>query len=116
MVSIKGLKKRADFLAVAATQQKSVTPGLILQARLREVTGVVRVGFTVTKKVGNAVVRNRIKRRLRALAVELLPTKGKAGHDYVLIGRRLALHRDYRDLKKDLAFALKRIKTKESSP
>ena len=114
-MSIRGLKKRSDFLAVAATQQKWITPGLILQARSREVAGVARVGFTVTKKVGNAVVRNRIKRRLRALSVELLPTKGKAGHDYVLIGRRLALHRDYCDLKKDLAFALKRIKTKESA-
>ncbi len=116
MLMLRSLKKRSDFLAVAATQQKWVTPGLILQARSREVTGVSRVGFTVTKKVGNAVVRNRVKRRLRALATGLLPARGKAGHDYVLIGRRLALHRDYRDLKKDLDFALKRIKTKESSP
>ncbi|WP_343560781.1 ribonuclease P protein component [Kiloniella sp. b19] len=131
MLHIRTLKKRSEFLRIAATQQKWVTPGLILQARRRQTEGslssegglfgssedtLLGVGFTVTKKVGNAVERNRVKRRLRALASELLPERGKEGHDYVLIGRRLTLYRDYSDLKKDLAFALKRIRTDGSVP
>ncbi|MEM9344032.1 MAG: ribonuclease P protein component [Pseudomonadota bacterium] len=82
------LKKRADFLA-AAKGRREVTPGFILQIRPRsDGDPLVRVGFTCSKKVGNAVARNRAKRRLREIARLDLPIHGTAGHDYVLIGRR----------------------------
>ncbi len=68
-----------------------------------------RVGFTVTKKVGTAVVRNRIKRRLRALAADILAEQGRRGHDYVLIGRRPAEQCPYDRLRRDLVSALARL-------
>lgn len=68
----------------------------------------MRVGFTVTKKIGNAVVRNRMKRRFRALARELLPTSGIAGADHVLIGRSGGIERDYSNLHAELAKALQK--------
>ena len=69
-----------------------------------------RVGFTVTKKIGNAVVRNRIKRRFRALAREVLPTDGYAGSDHVMIGRLAAMTREYSVLRHDLERALQRAR------
>ena len=68
----------------------------------------MRVGFTVTKKIGNAVVRNRCKRRLRALAREVLPSAGVAGADHVLIGRDETATRDFEAMRADLAAALAR--------
>ena len=69
----------------------------------------IRVGFTVTKKIGNAVVRNRMKRRFRALARETLPKLGIAGADHVLIGRAGGIERDYSSLAADLKRALKKV-------
>ena len=66
----------------------------------------MRVGFTVTKKIGGAVVRNRMKRRFRALAREVVPTKGFAGSDHVMIGRARGIERDFRLLRNELANAL----------
>ena len=82
-------------------------PGFVLQVRDR-VDGdpSLRVGFTVTKKIGNAVVRNRMKRRLRALARELLPARGIAGSDHVLIGRSGGIERDFATLRDELTSAL----------
>ena len=68
-----------------------------------------RVGFTVTKKVGNAVVRNRVRRRLRAAAGEILPGRAARGADYVLIGRAATVTRAYADLLGDLEAALRRV-------
>ncbi len=83
-----GLQHRRDFLA-AAKARKAVTDGFILQYRARrDDSDDIRVGFTASKKVGNAVIRNRAKRRMRALANGLLPTCGEAGCDYVLIARK----------------------------
>ena len=68
-----------------------------------------RIGYTVSKKVGNAVVRNRMKRRLRALAAELLPERGVVGADHVLIGRQSGIERDYALLRQDLTKALGKV-------
>ncbi len=72
----------------------------------------MRVGFTVTKKIGGAVVRNRMKRRLRALAREVVPVKGFAGSDYVMIGRGKGVERDYALLRSELEGALERLRKK----
>jgi ribonuclease P protein component len=83
------LKRRADFVA-ASRARRQTRPGLLLQGRRRaagEDGAGVRVGFTCSKKVGNAVARNRAKRRLRAAARAVLPVHGRAGWDYVLVGR-----------------------------
>ena len=69
----------------------------------------MRVGFTASRKVGKAVVRNRVKRRLRAVAREVLARHGRSGYDYVLIGRRNTVSRPYRDLVTDLESALSRL-------
>jgi ribonuclease P protein component len=82
-------------------------PGFILLVRDRKDRDpAMRVGFTVTKRIGGAVVRNRMKRRFRALARELLPEKGIAGADHVLIGRSKGIERDFALLRTELANAL----------
>lgn len=110
------LKRRPEFLRVARTQQKWAAPGLILQVRAHPADGdparedgLLRVGFTVSRKVGNAVARNRAKRRLRALAAELLPVHAQTGHDLVLIGRRATITRPWAKLKGDLLKALDKM-------
>ncbi|MCH8926344.1 MAG: ribonuclease P protein component [Proteobacteria bacterium] len=123
------LRTRPDFLKVAAEGAKWVTPGLILQARRRPPPAAagtgkaaarkpieedeVRVGFTVSRKVGNATRRNRARRRLRAVATEVLPELGRPGCDYVLIGRARTLDRPYAELVEDLRQALGRVGGKQ---
>lgn len=80
------MKKRADFLR-AARAKRIVMPGFILQARARNDDGPIRVGFTCSKKVGNAIARNRAKRRLREVARHVLKQRGMSATDYVFIGR-----------------------------
>ncbi len=103
------LKRRADFLRIAASGLRRVTPGFILQAATAPET-VQRLGFTVTKKVGNAVVRNRAKRRLRAVADAVFKSAAPRGLDYVLIGRSETLTRDFTTMVDDLRQALDRLK------
>ena len=105
------LKRRQDFVA-AAKASYAAMPGMVVQARNRKDEGRPRVGFTVTKKQGNAVTRNRIKRRLREIARLHLEEHAKAGFDYVLIGRAQGASRDFSDLEKDLNSALKRLHRK----
>ncbi|MBL4863655.1 MAG: ribonuclease P protein component [Rhodobiaceae bacterium] len=112
------LKARRDFLSTARGT-KWAAPGLVLQARRRskipaESEAPPRIGFTVTKKVGKAHVRNRVKRRLRAAATEILPLGAKPGYDYVLIGRAGTITRAYCDLKTDLLTALSRVHSKKN--
>lgn len=85
-------------------------PGFVLLVRPREDDDVtMRIGVTVTKKIGNAVVRNRMKRRLRALARETLPEFGICGADHVLIGRAGGIERDFASLAAELKRALKKV-------
>lgn len=138
MPTVGRLKTRPQFLKVAAARRKWVTPGLVLQAArrqhgddraapvVREESGKgpeqaaaseaaaeedaeVRVGFTVTRKVGNAVARNRVKRRLRAAAAEVFPRIGRSGTDYVVIGRAATLTRPYDALCADLEQAIVKL-------
>lgn len=107
------LKIRADFLRVAADRRKAVMPGLILQAAPRPPdsrgTAALRVGFTASRKVGNSVIRNRAKRRLRAAAAQVLAGQGSPGMDYVLIARAATAGRPYAALVSDLVSALRRV-------
>jgi len=86
-------------------------PGFILLVRDRQdADPAMRVGFTVTKKIGGAVVRNRMKRRFRALAREIVPAKGFAGADHVMIGRAKGIEREFGLLRADLMQALDRLR------
>ena len=122
------LKRRAEFLQVAAANRKWVAPGLILQVRSQPSTESenqdapraaalepVRVGFTASRKVGNAVARNRARRRLRAVAREVLD-HAEPGNDFVLIARPATVQRDYQALVSDLVAGLKRLKLYRSEP
>jgi ribonuclease P protein component len=113
VAALERLKRRPEFLRVAASRRKFVAPGLILQARRRDGSGGdgtgPRVGFTVSRKVGNAVARNRARRRLRAAADQVMPRHAAAGEDYVLIGRAGTLTRPFVDLVADLEAGLKRL-------
>jgi len=119
------LKKRSEFLAVAAANRRWTTPGLVLQARPHpndisesdETLSVVqvrrqgelRVGFTATKKIGNAVARNRARRRLRAAVSDVLKDAGTTPADLVVVARQGTIKRPFADLKNDLTIALKRL-------
>lgn len=110
-VRLIGLKTRGDFLRVAATRVRAARPGLILQAAPRpdDAGAPPRVGFTASKRVGNAVARNRAKRRLRAAAASVLPLHGRPGTDYVLIARAETGARVYTELLADLEGALRQL-------
>lgn len=103
------LRNRPDFLA-AARGKKSVKPTMIVQALYRQDGSGMRVGYTCSKKVGGAVLRNRAKRRLRAAAREVFPALGRAGWDYVLIGRAgRTAGQPFASLVSDLSQALRDI-------
>ncbi len=103
------LKRRAEFLAVAGKGRKAPSPGLVLQVLRRDDAAPARLGFTVTKKVGNAVRRNRTKRRLRAAAHDVLAEQAVAGVDLVLIGRDGTAGRPFEALKDDFRRLLDRL-------
>jgi ribonuclease P protein component len=102
------LRQRADFLAVA-NGARANGPAFVVQGRRRDDDGPVRIGFTVTKKNGNAPQRNRIRRRLRELVKRLDVISMRPHHDYVLVGRQAALTRDFAAMLDDLGSALRRL-------
>ena len=102
------LTRRAEFLAAAAKGRRAAVHGLVLQALPREDQGPMRLGFTVTKKVGNAVVRNRTRRRLKEAARLALAEAPATGFDLVLIGRDTTRARPFAELQDDLRRALKK--------
>lgn len=101
------LRQRADFLAVA-NGARVTSSAFVLQSRARPDDGPIRIGFTVTKKNGTATERNRIRRRLRELVKRVDPVSMHAHHDYVLVGRRDALSRDFATMLDDLRAAFAR--------
>ncbi|MEH6789797.1 ribonuclease P protein component [Parasphingorhabdus sp.] len=114
---IEVIRKRADFLA-ANRGKRFVTPGFVLLAHRRRDSHplpaqTVRYGITVTKKIGNAVARNRMKRRFRALLAEVLPEHGFPGADHIMIGRKADTEADFAtmraDLEKGLRYLAKRL-------
>lgn len=113
------LKRRADFLALNAGARVA-KPGFVLLGRARPDPGtdptLARFGLTVSRKNGNAVARNRIRRRLRSIARAILSSKGVAGWDYVLIGRETALRRNFLALQADLESALEMLHKAPQGP
>ena len=88
-------------------------PGFVLQAAAvpaDQPSTLVRVGFTVSKKVGNAVIRNRVRRRLREIACQVIPGQARPDLDYVLVGRQGGIERDFAVMRQELVEALKRLK------
>ena len=121
MGALPRLKRRREFLLVAAQGRKWVAPGLILQANPQGPAATspgstdrpvqaLRIGFTVSRKVGNAVVRNRVRRRLRAAAELVMPVLARPDCDYVVIGRRQSLTRPFPALVQDLEQALRKVR------
>jgi ribonuclease P protein component len=102
------LRQRADFLAVA-NGTRANSAAFVVQRRPRDDDGPVRIGFTVTRKNGTATERNRIRRRLRELVKRLDVISMRPHHDYVLVGRRPALTRDFETMLDDLRSALHRL-------
>jgi ribonuclease P protein component len=102
------MRQRAEFLAVAAGA-KIPTSTFVLQARRRDDHGPARVGFTVSKKIGTAVERNRVRRRLKEAVRRSASRHMHSGHDYVIVGRRAALTADFARLMGDLELSLVRL-------
>ena len=117
--SVGRLKRRADFLRVAALRRKWAAPGLILQAAPQPdsetAEAEIRVGFTASRKVGNAVKRNRARRRLKALVREMIATGADPGLDLVLIARPATVDRPFDELRRDLRQSLQRTKAARKS-
>lgn len=110
------IRKRADFLA-ANKGLRVARPGFVLLARPNGIDGApIRFGITVTKRIGNAVVRNRMKRRFRELLRAALPAHGLVGHDHILIGREGGIERDFAKLSEELAMALTRARDGKGDP
>lgn len=115
------LRRRSEFLAVAATGRRWITPSFVLQVGRRgegqpEPSDGIGIGFTATKRLGNAVTRNRAKRRLREATRLLLPDAADPAHDYVLVARSGVLTCAFQTLLDDLTKAFSRVLTAKPRP
>jgi len=109
-LAVKTLKRRHDFLRVAGERQSSATRGLVLQkCPIRNEIDGLRIGFTASRKIGNAVNRNRARRRLRAAVEKVMPLHAAPEFDYVVIARAGTNERPFDALTRDLETALKRL-------
>lgn len=110
---IEPLKVRPDFLRVAATRRRWAAPGLVLQLAETPEEALkartIRIGYTASRKVGNAVARNRARRRLREAVRRVMPAHAQPGRDFVVIARANTLHRPFGDLVTDLETALRKV-------
>lgn len=113
VVPVERLRQRADFLA-AAGGASAPSAAFVLQALRRGDDGPVRIGFTVSKKVGTAVERNRVRRRLRDIVRRSAAEAMHAGYDYVLIGRRAALNLPFDRMMREFDGALRRVHSRRS--
>ena len=117
------LKKRPQFLKISVSGKKWITPAFILQMRVRQnlgndhnTTENIRIGYLISKKVGCAVTRNRVKRRLKAAVEKVFSSCARPGRDYVLIGRRNAYDRPFKSLLSDMEWALKNLDAQLDTP
>ena len=109
-IFLKTIKKRVDFLKVSKSGKKKFTKGFILQKYKRSMDSekdTIRIGFTITKKIGGAVIRNKIKRRFRAIIKEIFTKYLKKNYDYVIIANKKSLIMDYKELKSDVIKTVK---------
>ena len=111
-VLLKTIKKRIDFIKVSKKGKKFFTKGFTLQKYKRnlyseEKDDAVRIGFTITKRIGGAVIRNKIKRRFKAIIKEILNNYLKKNYDYVIIANKKSLIMDYKELKSDVIKTVK---------
>ncbi len=109
MTKLERVRKRPEYLAIAATGRKWVTPAFILLASPGESDDKPRAGFTVSKKVGKAVERNRARRRIKEAARLVLPEQGTSGWAYVFIGRQAAISYDFDKMQADMRWALAKL-------
>jgi ribonuclease P protein component len=109
------LTRRTDFRAASSGMRVS-SGGFVLQSRTRDDERGIRVGFTVSRQVGNAVERNRVRRRLREIVRLSAGSEMLNSHDYVLIGRRAALALPFHELQRELDAALRRVRAKDQGP
>jgi ribonuclease P protein component len=117
------LKRRREFVAVAATRQRWVTPAFVLQAGPRPAPGVtagaaaeIGVGFTASRRIGKAVARNRARRRLVEVARAVLPGPARPGYNYVIVARPAVLTCPFDRLLSDLATAFARVTRAQTAP
>lgn len=114
-MSVIAIKKRSDFQTIRNQGTHAIAKGLVLQTLSRggidTAPSKPRIGLVVSKKMGNAVIRNRIRRRLRALSGDVISRYGNPAYDYVLIARSSTLTRPFHDLEKDLKFTLHNTST-----
>lgn len=111
MVHLVALRKRSDFLRIASQGRSVATKGIVIQKNPTpyENNQGIRIGYTASRKTGNACLRNRSKRRLRALANHYLHHLGQFGHDYVLIARHTTPTRNWKQLCKDMQWGLHQL-------
>lgn len=111
-ILLKTIKKRVDFINVSKKGKKKFTKGFILQQYKRDLSSkenTARIGFTITKKIGGAVIRNKIKRRFRSIIKEVVNNHLKKNYDYVIVANKKSLAMNYQDLKNDVIKVVKWI-------